>query len=57
MFPLAIIAHQLKPELFVCISTQWMLPNAFRTFLVLSSHTMKPVQRYSVVTQLFPRTA
>ena len=56
MLLLAIITHKLKPELFVYISTQWMLPNAFKTFLILSSHTTKPAQRYSVVTQLFPRT-
>ena len=33
-----------------------ILPNALKTFLILSSHTTMPVQRNSVMTQLFPRS-
>ena len=48
MFPVALIAHQGMS----CRYRKWMLPNAFKTFLILRLPTAIPAQRYLVVTQL-----
>ena len=42
-----------KPELFF-YRLNWMLPNAFKTFLILSSQPTIPAQKYSLVPNYFP---
>ena len=48
MCPPYLIAHQSLS----CLYLNWMIPNAFKTFLILSSET--PI--LTTVTQLFPTT-
>ena len=52
MCPPYLIAHQSLS----CFYLNWMIPNAFKTFWILSSQKPILAQKCSVVTHLFPTT-